>query len=270
MNLFDSHAHFDHFATAEERAAACDRAAAAGVSRILAIGGSAAGNAAALETAGLRPAQVRACVGWDRGEASRAPDPEAVRAMLGDARVAAVGETGLDYHYDRDTAPAQRALFDAMLGLAGGAGLPVVVHTREADDDTVAALAAHADAWRGGAGRIGVIHCFTGSWPFARRLLDLGFHISFSGIVTFARAADLRDAASRVPADRLLVETDSPYLAPVPHRGRPNEPALLPFVAAAVAAARGVAPEDLAETARRNAETLFGVWSAGDASRAAR
>ncbi|MBM4156846.1 MAG: hypothetical protein FJ221_17735, partial [Lentisphaerae bacterium] len=106
VNLFDSHAHFDHFATAEERAAACDRAAAAGVSRILAIGGSAAGNAAALETAGLRPAQVRACVGWDRGEAARAPDPEAVRAMLGDARVAAVGETGLDYHYDRDTAPA--------------------------------------------------------------------------------------------------------------------------------------------------------------------
>ncbi len=258
MNLYDSHAHFDHFATAADRAAACDRAAAAGVSRILAIGGSEAGNAAALETAGLRPAQVRACVGWDRGEAARSPDPGAIRRLLADPRAVAVGETGLDYHYDRDTAPAQRALFDAMLGLAREAGLPVVVHTREADDDTAAALAAHAASWQGGAGRIGVIHCFTGTWPFARRLLDLGYHISFSGIVTFPKAGDLREVAARVPADRLLVETDSPYLAPVPHRGRPNEPALLPFVAAAVADARGTAPEDLAGITRRNSEHLFG------------
>lgn len=257
MHLFDSHAHFDHLATAEDRAAACDRAAAAGVGRILAIGGSAEGNAAALEVAALRPDQVRACVGWDRGEAVRAPDPAPVRALLPDPWVAAVGETGLDYHYDLETAPAQRALFESMLQLAREALLPVVVHTREADEDTVAILAAHAAAWRGGADRVGVLHCFTGAWPFARRLLDLGFHISLSGIVTFRKAGDLREVAARVPADRLLIETDSPYLAPVPHRGRPNEPALLPFVAAAVAAARGTASEELADLTRLNADGLF-------------
>lgn len=256
--FFDSHAHFDSFATPEERGAVCDRAAATGVGRILAIGGSAAGNAAALDAAAQRPAQVRAAVGWDRSEAAREPEAGAVGAMLSDPRVAAVGETGLDYHYDRDTAAAQRTLFEAMLSLAHEARLPVVVHTREADDDTHAMLAAHAVSWAGDPARLGVIHCFTGSWPFARRLLDLGYHISISGIVTFAKSADLREVAARVPADRLLVETDSPYLAPVPHRGRPNEPALLPFTVRAVAAARGATEAAVAASTTAAATALFG------------
>jgi TatD DNase family protein len=259
MNLFDSHAHFDPLATPEARTAVCDRAAAAGVGRILAIGGSGAGNAAALDIAALRPDQVRAAVGWDRSEAGRGADAASIRAMLCDPRVAAVGETGLDYHYDGDTAAAQKFLFEAMLDLARGAGLPVVVHTREADDDSVALLASHAAAWKGDADRIGAIHCFTGSWPFARRLLDLGFHISVSGIVTFPNAAGLRDVAARIPSDRLLIETDSPYLAPVPHRGKTNEPALLPFVARVVAEARGEPVEAVADGTARNAAALFGI-----------
>lgn len=257
MNLFDSHAHFDPLATPEARAAVCDRAAAAGVGRILAIGGSGAGNAAALDIAALRPDQVRAAVGWDRSEAARGADAASIRALLPDPRVAAVGETGLDYHYDRDTAQAQKLLFEAMLDLAHGARLPVVVHTREADDDTVAFLAAHAAAWKGDADRIGVVHCFTGSWPLARRLLDLGLHISLSGIVTFPNAAGLRDVAARIPSDRLLIETDSPYLAPVPRRGKTNEPAFLPFVARVVAEARGEPVEMVAEKTAGNAARLF-------------
>lgn len=257
MNLFDSHAHFDPLATAAERAAVCDRAAAAGVGRILAIGGSEAGNTAALDVAASRPDQVRAAVGWDRSEAGRGADAASIRALLADPRVAAVGETGLDFHYDRDTATAQKELFEAMLDLARGARLPVVVHTREADDDTVAILAAHAASWKGDAGRIGVIHCFTGSWPLARRVLELGFHISVSGIVTFPKAVDLRGVAAQIPLDRLLIETDSPYLAPVPHRGKTNEPAFLPFVARVVAEARAVPEATVGASSSSNAADLF-------------
>ncbi|MCX7819277.1 MAG: TatD family hydrolase [Kiritimatiellae bacterium] len=254
---FDSHAHVDHLddAAAEQM---CERAAAAGVVAILAVGGTPAMNAAALRLAARRPAQVAAAVGWDRSLAGAAPSLAELRDTARRPEVVAVGETGLDYHYGRETAGAQRRLFEEVLALAAVVGKPVVVHSREAEEDTLAMLRQHGEGWRGAPGRLGVIHCFTGDWPFARALLDLGWHISFSGIVTFRHAHDLREIAAKVPEDRLLIETDSPWLSPEPRRGRPNEPARVVDVGGVVAAARGLAPAALAELTWRNAARLFG------------
>jgi len=255
---FDSHAHVDHL---DETAALdmCERASAAGVGTILAVGGTPAMNAAAVRLAAQRPGQVAAAVGWDRTLASAPPSVEELKALFArHETIVAVGETGLDYHYERDTATQQRRLFADMLALAAELGQPVIVHTREADADTLAMLRQHTAAWRGAADRIGVIHCFTGGWPFASALLDLGWYISFSGIVTFRGAAALREVAARVPADRLLLETDAPWLSPEPYRGRPNEPARVVEVGRAVAAARRMKPEEVANLTWRNAQRLFG------------
>jgi TatD DNase family protein len=161
----------------------------------------------------------------------------------------AVGEIGLDYHYDFSPRAVQQAVFEAQVELAVARGLPVIIHTREATDDTMAVL-------QRARGVTGVMHCFTGTLDEARRALDLGFHISLSGIVTFPRADALRDVARFVPEDRLLVETDAPFLAPVPHRGRRNEPAWVVETVKAVAATRRVAATDLAVTVVRNFQML--------------
>jgi TatD DNase family protein len=172
--------------------------------------------------------------------------------------VAAIGELGLDFHYTPETAEAQQALMVEQLALARELRLPVIVHSREADQETVALLSAHARQWGGGSDRIGVLHCFTGTESLARQLLDLGFMISFSGIVTFRNADLLREVARGIPADRLLIETDTPYLTPVPHRGRPNEPCYLPAIAALLARVRGMDVEELAGLTTANSEKLFG------------
>jgi TatD DNase family protein len=166
----------------------------------------------------------------------------------------AVGEIGLDYHYDLSPREAQRDVFRAQVRYARERGLPVVIHTREADEDTLAILGAE-----GRAELSGVFHCFSGTAALARAALDLGFHLSFSGIVTFPKAAPLRDIAASTPADRLLVETDCPYLAPVPRRGKRNEPAWLVHTAAAVAAARGIGAVDVDRVTTANFERLFGL-----------
>jgi TatD DNase family protein len=172
-------------------------------------------------------------------------------AVLDRPGVVAVGECGLDYHYDHSPREVQREVFAAQVALAASRGLPLVVHTREAWADTFDVLAGEDRP-----DRI-VFHCFTGGPAEARRCLDLGGHLSFSGIVTFPSASEIREAAVLCPADRLLVETDSPYLAPVPHRGRPNRPALVPVVGAGVAQARGEPVDEIAETTWRNAERVF-------------
>ena len=164
--------------------------------------------------------------------------------------VRAVGEIGLDYHYDFAPREAQQAVFEAQLRLAGQRRLPVVIHTREADEDTFRILREAGDSG-------GVFHCFTGDRAMATRALDAGFYISLSGIVTFPRAVELKAVASMIPADRLLVETDSPFLAPVPHRGKRNEPAHVVRVAEIVADLRGVAVAGLAETTEANFQRLF-------------
>jgi TatD DNase family protein len=162
-----------------------------------------------------------------------------------------VGEIGLDYHYDLAARDVQRQVFAAQLALARQLGQPVIIHTREATDDTFEILA-QAGSVRG------VFHCFTGDAAMARRALDIGFFLSFSGIVTFPKAESIREAARLVPGDRLLVETDSPYLAPVPFRGKRNEPAHVSRVVDALAALRGDTSSALAERTRLNFTALFG------------
>ena len=230
MAWADSHCHLPYEGMGDP-AEVIAAARAAGVTRLVTVGTDAAQSAAAVEvaeahegvwaTAGLHPHDARNGLGG-------------IAELLDRAPVVAVGECGLDYHYDHSPRPVQREVFAAQVALARQRGLALVVHTREAWDDTWAILAAEGVPERT------VFHCFTGGPAEARRCLDLGAYLSFSGIVTFKAADDIRAAAALCPLDRVLVETDSPYLAPVPHRGRPNQPAYVPLVGAAVAAARGV------------------------------
>jgi TatD DNase family protein len=203
-----------------------------------------------------RESDVWASVGVHPHEADAHPDLGA--AALVEAadhpRVIAIGECGLDYYYDKSDRAAQRERFGAHIEAARETGLPLVVHTRDAEDDTAEILGA---AVRQG-GVTGVLHCFTGSAELARTGLDLGFYISLSGIVTFRNAADLQEIAKWLPADRMLVETDSPFLAPVPHRGQKCEPAFVADTAAFVAGLRGEGVEQLAEATTANFFRLFG------------
>jgi TatD DNase family protein len=250
--LIDSHCHLADEKFAPDLDEVVARARAAGVSRALCI--LSTDDGAEIE----RAAVVRAA--WPEmlfaaavhphaagSHAGRAPEAAAAtRAVVAHVGAAAVGETGLDYHYDFAPRTAQQDVFAAQVELAISLDRPIVIHTREAVDDTLAILQ------QAGGGRArAVLHCFTGTAEEARRALDLGLYISLAGVVTFPRSDALRDLARLIPADRLLVETDAPYLAPVPYRGRRNEPAWVAETAAAIAAARGVdAPALAAETAR--------------------
>lgn len=234
MELFDTHAHFE--GTREETDAAVARAREAGVTRIMAVGGSEEANA------GTEGFAWRA-IGWDRDNAGM--DLPA----LDYTGVSAVGEIGLDYHCEGPSRKAQLELFARQLELARKLGLPVVIHTREADDDTLGILREIPSG--------GIIHCFTGTPAFCRGLLDLGFMISISGIVTFRTADNVRESARYVPDDRLLIETDSPFLAPVPMRGMPNEPAFLVHTAKFLAGLRNTTPEALALLTTGNALALL-------------
>ncbi len=262
MNLLvDTHAHVDgiEHGAASAIAAALRRAEEAGVSRVVAVGGDPEGNRMAVEAAQIYPA-VCAAAGFDRHCATRTDlDHAELEQLLSCPRVAAVGETGLDYLHEPHTAPAQEALFQRMLDLAAARVLPIIVHVREAEAAMAPLLRAHAARWPGDPDRIGVIHCFTGSPEFARIALDCGFFISFSGILTFPKADNVRRAAESVPETRLLVETDTPYLAPVPHRGKPNEPAFLPQVVEKLAALKGVTLDHMAAVTTANARRLFNL-----------
>jgi TatD DNase family protein len=261
---FDTHV---HFSSADEILVLVDRAVAAGVRRMVAVGASPVMNTLALAAAHDHPGVVVAALGHDR-EAAGAVDATTAclelkqqieSARAGGVRVVALGEIGLDFHYHPDLRDAQLALFRAELALARELKLPVIVHSREADGDTVAALCEHAAAWDAGLGPVGVLHCFTGGQAFAEKILDLGFFMSFSGILTFRNADPLRAVAAQVPPDRLLVETDTPYLAPVPIRGQRNEPAFVRHVVACLAQVRHAAVDEMAALTYANAERMFGV-----------
>ncbi|OOG21020.1 TatD family deoxyribonuclease [Thioalkalivibrio denitrificans] len=197
---------------------------------------------------------VSCSVGVHPGETDGAePTVEDLVSRGRDPLVVAVGETGLDYHYHPDNNEWQRERFRVHIRAARELGKPLIIHTRDAREDTIAILREE-----GADGPRGVMHCFTETWEMARAALDLGFYVSFSGIVTFRNAEALRDVARRVPDDRLLVETDAPYLAPVPHRGKTNHPAWVRDVAARVAEVRGTDLDTLAELTNRNYDTLFG------------
>lgn len=251
--LTDSHAHLDDTRFAADRETVIQRAWDAGVRRILTIGN---GKGPDDMGCGLPIAEAHDWIFTSAGvhphDASKVEDRhyEMMERLARHPKVLAVGETGLDYHYDYSPRDAQQQVFRRQVELAGRLDLPVIVHTREADDDT-------AEILRSAGHTRGVLHCFTSGPGLADTALEMGFLISFSGIVTFPNARDLLDIACRVPADRLLVETDCPYLAPVPHRGKRNEPAFVLNTAQVLANARGVTLEELAAQTSENFTRLF-------------
>lgn len=253
--LIDSHCHLDRLdlsAHGGSLDAALDAARVRGVGHFLCIGVS-ADNAATVKQLSERYADVDCSVGIHPLDLQpgAAPALDWLLGELAHPHAVAIGETGLDYHYEPESAELQQASFSLHLEAARMTGKPVIVHTREARADTLALLR-EADL-----PQAGVLHCFTEDWEMAKAALDIGFYISLSGIVTFRNAEALRDVARQVPTDRLLVETDSPYLAPVPHRGKPNLPQYVREVADYLATLRGVSPEGLAEQTTANFKRLF-------------
>jgi len=269
MNLFDTHAHFSRLGGEYSLENQFKRARKAGLTRIVAVGGDCDLNKAAVDAARFNSDMVQIALGMDRDNADKLSDEtsindavERIRSSITQLtksrlKVCAIGEIGLDYHYAAETAKEQVALFRAQLKLAEELKLPTIIHSREANADTLEALKDHADSWEGAPDRIGVLHCFTGNIEFARELLKLGYHISFSGIVTFLNADPLREVAKTIPDDKILIETDSPYLAPAPMRGNRNEPAFVKHVATCLAEQRNTTEEKLAEQTFKNGSYLF-------------
>lgn len=290
--FFDSHAHFDTSSADGTLPDVLARAAAAAVTRICAVGSEPASNRLCLSLAQDRPNLFVASVGYCCDLAGTSPDWALLSDLADAPAVCAVGEIGLDYYYNPGNAPAQRDLLARSLDFALSKRLPVIIHTRDADDDTFSALRDFAAAWRAlppptpSAARIppsdaalrstvlrqlarvspplpppppGVIHCFTRSLDLAERFVALGFLVSFSGILSFNNAAPLREAAARLPLESLLVETDSPYLAPKPYRGRVNEPAYVARVAEVLAEAKQLPLPLVASATFANACRLFQI-----------
>ncbi|MCC6728894.1 MAG: TatD family hydrolase [Chthonomonadales bacterium] len=250
--LVDTHCHLNHERFADD-GGVLDRARAAGVGRFLVVGYNIPSSAEAVQIAEREP-DVFAAVAVHPHDASVYNDEAeaAIRAWTNHPRVAAVGEIGLDYHYDLSPREAQGRAFRAQCRIAREAGLPVVVHCRSAYGDTLALLAEEL-----GDGARGVMHCWAGARGEARRALELGLHLGFGGMITFRGAEEAREAAREAPADRVLVETDAPYLAPDPHRGKRNEPAYAPIVASRLAELRGLDDRELAAQTTANAFALF-------------
>jgi TatD DNase family protein len=258
QTLIDTHAHLDDERFAADLPAVLERAAAAGVTHTLTIGIDLPTSRAAVELAGRFP-QLRAVVGIQPNHVAEAGPTdwdEVVKLAETAANVVAVGESGLDRYWDRAPFPVQEDYFARHLALARRLGKPIVIHCREAEQDVVRVLreefAAHGPVR-------GVMHSFSGDTAVALECMQLGLHISFAGMVTYKNAENLRQVAAEVPLDRLLVETDSPYLAPVPVRGKRNEPAFVRHTAECVAKARGVSADEVCAATTRNARELFGL-----------
>lgn len=254
MKLADSHCHLNYKGVAEQQRDVLTRARASGVVAMLNISTRESEWDAVVATA-EREHDVWATVGIHPHEADEHPhiDTDRLIAAAAHPRVVGIGESGLDYYYDHSDRGAQQTSFRAHLAACRATGLPIVVHTRDAEDDTAAIL---RDELGKGAFP-GVLHCFTGSAELARIAIDLGFYISISGIVTFKSAQALQVVARDLPQDRLLIETDAPFLAPVPHRGRQGEPAFVADTCRFLAQLRGETPEALADATRANFHRLF-------------
>jgi TatD DNase family protein len=251
--LIDSHAHLDDARFDADRDAVLQRAWDAGVRKILTIGN---GSGPDQMGCGVPIAEshdwIYTSAGIHPHDASKVEERHygLIEQLAGHPRVLAIGETGLDYYYDNSPRDIQREVFRRQLALAKKLDLPVIIHTRDADDDTIALLKMETPSR-------GVIHCFTSGGRLADFALDIGFYISFSGILTFPKAQSLGEIARRIPADRMLVETDCPYLAPVPHRGKRNEPSFVADTARFIAELRGTTLNELAAQTSANFDTLF-------------
>jgi len=252
VTVVDSHCHLDDPKFDEDRDAAIERAVAAGVTRMLAVG---TGNGPPDLEVALRLADrypfIYATIGVHPHDAAKATEETfaRLRHLAAHPKVIGIGEIGLDYHYDFSPRDVQRGVFERQLALAADVKKPIVIHTREAWDDTLGAVTALPHG--------GIMHCFTGDTTQARQALERGFHLSFGGVLTFPKAESLRAAALVPPDDRILVETDCPYLAPVPHRGKRNEPAFVVETVRRLAEVRGTTPERIAEITTANFERLF-------------
>jgi TatD DNase family protein len=253
--LVDSHCHLDRLKLEPYEGnltAAIEAAHARGIQQMLCIGISLSNIQDVIDIAQQYPS-VLASVGVHPCDVeSGMASIDQLLDWAEQPKVVALGETGLDYHYETESKALQHESFILHLEAGGKAGLPIVVHTREAREDTLALIKIH-----GNLEHAGVLHCFTEDWDMARRALDLNYYISISGIVTFKNAEQIREVVRKVPLDRLLVETDSPYLAPVPYRGKPNEPKYVREVAEFIAEVRGVAFADLAQQTTENFYRLF-------------
>jgi TatD DNase family protein len=261
MTLFDSHCHLTDPAFARETDAVVERAREAGIAGLVTV---ASDLADAPEAAALaaRHDGVWCTAGIHPHVAAKAPEDarSRLRELLGGPRAVAVGETGLDYHHDNSPRVTQRAVFEMQLGLAADLGMPVVVHSRDADADTAAMI-------RAAAGRVpGVLHCFSGGQLLLDAGLEAGWFVSFAGMITFRNYAAV-DLLRAVPDDRLLLETDSPYLAPVPRRGKRNEPAFLRHTCETAAALRGIDAGALSAITTRNARRFYRLEEQADATR---
>jgi len=252
--LIDSHCHLEYKGMVEDQQGVLARARAAGIGGFLSISTRQREWGQVIGTA-ERETDVWASVGIHPHEADGHSDmgEGALLEAAAHPKVIAIGETGLDYYYDHSDRDTQKALFRRHISVARETGLPLIVHTREAEDDTYAIMAEEMEKGAYPA----LIHCFTASADFGRKVLDLGLTISLSGIVTFKNAKDLQAIAADLPEDRILVETDAPFLAPVPHRGQVCEPAFTADTARFVAGLRGTTPEALAEATTRNFFNLF-------------
>jgi len=256
VRLIDSHCHLDSPEFDADRDAVIERAFEAGVEHMVAIG---TGSGPPDLEAGVRLAEkypaFYATVGVHPHDAAKAApaDLERLAGLLQHPKVIATGEIGLDYHYDFSPRDVQQKVFIEQMAIAAAAKKPIVIHTREAWDDTLALIEKYWKPY----GLPGIMHCFSGGPAEAERALELGFYLSFGGILTFPKALDVQAAAKRAPRDRILIETDAPYLAPVPRRGKRNEPALMVHTARKLAELRGEACEEICRTTTENFRRLL-------------
>lgn len=253
--LIDTHAHLDMQQFNDDLPAVLARAAEAGVASIITIGADIKSSREAAQLAGLY-GQVYFAPGFHPHDVKdvREEDYLELRTLAADPKAVAIGETGLDYHYDLSPRDVQRAHFARQIRLAAELDKPVIVHSREAEADTIEIL-----RQEGPPGRGGTMHCFAGSYETARQALDMGLHLSVGGTITFQKADALRDVIRKVPIERLLLETDCPYLAPAPFRGKRNEPAFLEHVVGRLAELKGLSSEDVGRITTLNATTLFKI-----------
>lgn len=250
--LIDTHAHLDGAEYASDLEAVLERAAAAGIGPVVSAGQDEATSRATLELAARHPV-IRPAAGVHPHHASSAGDLRWLRDLVRDAHIVAIGECGLDYHYDFSPRDVQREVFARQLDLAAETSQPVIIHCRESEDDLIEHLRRHYAR-----DRRAVVHCFTGTYDFGQALVDeFDVYLGIGGAVTFKKAQSLHDAAARLPLERLVLETDCPYMTPAPHRGKRNEPAYIALTCARLAELRGTTSAAIAQATTDNARRLF-------------